>query len=55
MEYEISYKDDFFQKFPNALKDGNGDPITCRRHIYGVGCPAHDDCHKCWNEIKEDE
>lgn len=55
MEYEISYKDDFFKKFPNAKKDENGDPIPCRKYIYGGKCPADDDCHKCWNEIKENE
>lgn len=55
MENEISYKDDFFKKHPNAPKYVNGDPQTCRKLIYGGECPEHNDCHKCWNEIKEDE
>lgn len=50
--YEVSYKDDFFKQHPNTPKDENGDPKSCRRYIYGGECPAHDDCHKCWNEIK---
>ena len=56
MEYETSYKDDFFEKHPNALKDVNGDPKPCRKVIYGEKkCPNQKSCHECWNEIKEDE
>ena len=55
MGYEISYKDDFFKQHPNAEKDENGDPKPCRKWIYGGSCPAHEDCYKCWDEIKEDE
>ena len=55
MEYEISYKADFLKQHPNAENDENGDPKPCRKWIYGGNCPAHEDCYKCWDEIKEDE
>lgn len=55
MEYEISYREDFFAKHPNAPKDVYGNPEACRKYIYGGECPDHENCHKCWNEIKDDD
>ena len=50
--YEVSYRDDFLKKFPDASKDANGNPEFCRKHIYGGECPPHEDCNKCWLEVK---
>ena len=54
-----TYAMDFFEKFPDAPKDGNGIPIICMRYIY-AGKQLREcleskvDCLECWNrEIKE--
>lgn len=53
-----TYKDDFFEKFPNAPKDANKTPKTCRANIYNISCSrsriecsSRIGCDKCWNEV----
>lgn len=50
------YKDDFFEKFPNATKQQNGRPASCRNLIYGIKaapCIATNGktCADCWDEV----
>lgn len=47
-----TYAQYFFEKFPNARKDSSGNPVPCRKDVFGspkgvcdTGCPA------CWNEV----
>lgn len=56
-----TYAMDFFEKFPNAVKDSDGLPRFCVEEIYGVkndNC-GYDDCSvciDCWNrEVQENE
>lgn len=47
-----TYADDFFEKFPNAIKKAVGEPRTCRDLVYGTKyayCGANQ-CSNCWNE-----
>ena len=47
-----TYKDDFLEKFPNAVIAGN----ICRYHVYKTGgCDGFTgDCELCWNEPIEE-
>lgn len=47
-----TYAQDFFEKFPNALKAHNGIPTSCKRNIYGGIC-IHN-CPGCWNSPMEE-
>ena len=47
-----TYAQDFFEKFPNALKDHNGIPTSCKRNIYGGICRGN--CLYCWNSQMEE-
>ena len=49
-----TYAMDFFEKFPNAMKSSNGQPLYCRANIYGdeFECPEGG-CKKCWNQEME--
>lgn len=52
-----TYAMDFFEKFPNASRNGNGVPKVCLNHVYGDGthCSFFNSCTECWNkEMKED-
>lgn len=52
-----TYAMDFFEKFPNASRDRNGEPKICWNYVYGDGkfCFSND-CTECWNrEMKEDD
>ena len=46
-----TYSQDFLEKFPNALKDHNGIPTSCKRNIYGGICRGG--CLYCWNSQME--
>lgn len=48
-----TYKDDFFEKFPKAMKDKDGTPKYCLKRLYGLEkeCNKLSDCYKCWNEV----
>lgn len=49
-----TYADDFFEKFPSAMKYENMYPRGCRQHIYGGECPDGIGCFSCWNEPMEE-
>ena len=46
-----TYAMDFFEKFPNALKNECGRPNFCRTFIYGdeIEC-TEGGCDECWNQ-----
>lgn len=48
-----TYKEDFLEKFPNAIIDAHGAPKVCRDFIYGyrycINC-----CVVCWNEFMQE-
>lgn len=49
-----TYKEYFFEKFPNANRTEEGTPLSCRASVYGE--PRKHDCYegncdKCWNEV----
>lgn len=50
-----TYKDDFFEKFPNAYRNAEGRPTACRQHIYDCNCDMYDSCDECWNQPYESE
>lgn len=53
-----TYAEDFFKKFPNAPKVGDGVPAACWGGIYGDGrcrCEEQSTCKDCWNRIMEDK
>lgn len=46
-----TYKDDFFEKYPNATKCLDGVPNFCRDNLYGLNTRCSDKtCFECWNE-----
>lgn len=50
-----TYKQDFFEKFPNAVTTDKGIPVYCCSHIYGddMECPkggCGSCCVDCWNQ-----
>lgn len=47
-----TYAQDFFEKFPNAPKDYDGTPTSCKKNIYGGICGG--DCLYCWNSPMEE-
>lgn len=53
-----TYAQDFLEKFPNALKDEDGELEACVRIVYGVECPRHSKqlttCEECWNRTIEE-
>lgn len=52
-----TYKDDFFEKFPDAFRKGNGCPEVpaCRlyKQLNDKGCNGY--CVDCWNKTMEEE
>lgn len=52
-------KDDFFEKFPNANKWGDGIPEVCAAHLgYFQRCKhpnCEDYCNECWNAVLKEE
>ena len=52
-----TYAMDFFEKFPNAPKDKDGEPKTCIKNIYNnldIDC-SKNDCVDCWNQEMKGE
>lgn len=53
-----TYMQDFFEKFPNAMKEKSGEPIPCigpiYSELYGKPCPAGK-CFECWNQEMKEE
>ena len=50
-----TYAQDFFSKFPRALKETSGEPRVCRKYVYEGDCRCGDNCVDCWNEPMEGE
>lgn len=50
-----TYAQDFFSKFPRALKETSGEPRVCREYVYGGDCRGGDNCVDCWNEPMEED
>ena len=47
----------FFEKFPNARKDKDGEPKTCIKNIYNnldIDC-SECECVDCWNQEMKGE
>lgn len=50
-----TYAQDFLEKFPNAMKSNNGQPMYCRANIYGDKPECHmGGCEECWNTVMEE-
>ena len=49
---------DFFEKFPNAMRDKNMDtPMACPRvlgYTNETDCPSGMNCTDCWNRLMEE-
>ena len=44
-------KDDFLEKYPNAILDKDGIPTGCIRWLgYHITCPPAGLCTQCWNK-----
>lgn len=44
-----TYRDDFFEKFPGAMRSDYGTPRTCIANVYGARwCPPDAECRTCW-------
>lgn len=52
-----TYLQDFLEKFPNVRIRATGEPVVCRKYIYGGNCTDGDrpKCHACWNEVMPEE
>jgi len=57
LNHKKTYADDFFEKFPNAQKEANGVPRSCRDLVYGTKSAycTGGGCHRCWNEPMPEE
>lgn len=52
-----TYAMDFFEKFPNAPRDKDGEPKVCVDDIYGnsdIDC-SNIECVDCWNQEMKGE
>lgn len=53
-----TYMQDFFEKFPDAIKEKSGEPVPCigpiYSELYGKPCPAGK-CFECWNQEMKEE
>lgn len=55
-----TYKDDFFEKYPNTRKTDDGYPLSLKCIIYGHDCIISDrnvtigDCNACWDKAMEE-
>lgn len=50
-----TYKEDFFEKFPNAERSDSGEPIVCKALIYRYDKDCSNmTCDECWNEPMEE-
>lgn len=52
-----TYMEDFFEKFPNAVRDRYGTPKSCWKDIYGDDTCDYDYgyCDNCWRRPMEEE
>ena len=53
-----TYKRDFFEKFPYALRNAKDCPTMCVGDVYGSACMMYtctdEDCVQCWNRSMEE-
>ena len=50
LELAKTFADDFFDKFPNALKDEDGVPcVGCPHHFGYCEYKCDHNCKECWN------
>ena len=54
-----TYREDFFEKFPNADRTAAGLPMPCRNKLYFAAAPCSANprynCDDCWNEEMPEE
>lgn len=61
-----TYRDDYYEKYPDADHDECGDPIPCVKHVYGESHAYTENdvcecmqplsvCHNCWNRPMQEE
>lgn len=54
-----TYREDFFEKFPNADRTAAGLPMPCRNKLYFAAAPCSGNprynCDDCWNEVMPEE
>ena len=55
-----TYREDFFEKFPNADRTATGSPMPCRNKLYFMAAPCSEtkpchNCADCWNEVMPEE
>lgn len=54
-----TYMQDFFEKFPNAMKAKSGEPIPCVKSMYPKihlsPCLEEKECFDCWNQEMKEE
>lgn len=54
-----TYREDFFEKFPNADRTAAGLPMPCRNKLYFAAAPCSANprynCDDCWNEVMPEE
>lgn len=53
----MTFKEDFFKKYPKAPLNSDGAPNLCPWHVgYTIrGDCTNYDCHKCWNREMPEE
>lgn len=53
-KYNKTWAEDYFEKYPNALRRSNGLPQACRKNCdKNIICEVYEDCEKCWNTLKD--
>lgn len=50
-----TYMQDFFERYPNAPRNLDGDPKACRKNLYGGSSCEGKSCKNCWREVMPDE
>lgn len=54
-EHQIkTYKEDFFEKFPDAIRNEEGYPRMSPRLMYGDKFPSNIPCHIAWDMVMEE-
>lgn len=52
--HKKTYAEDYFEKFPNAQRDEDGTPKSCRRYAYNNN-ECFMNCKACWDEPMPEE
>jgi hypothetical protein len=50
--HKKTYAEDFFEKFPNAARVDEENPLVCRQNVYSgpSPCAYGKSCKDCWDE-----